>query len=98
MARKYYSGHSRSEVLVSDYIDGTETLRRMIGNTILLYLMADERLDSNAYRRLTTSARAIRDRDKHPKRRHKSEPSEERYLFDEEDFELLIGDCHECQR
>ncbi len=98
MARKYYSGYSKSEVLVLDYINGTGTLNRMIGNTVLLHLMADEHIDSSTYRRLTTSARAIRNRDNRPKRRCKTESGEDQYLFDDEDFDLFTGDNNECKR
>ncbi len=98
MARKYYSGYSKSEVLVSDYIDGTRTLNRMIGNTVLLYLLADESIDSNTYRRLATSARAIRDRNEPRIKRYDEDYSGQQYLFKDEDIDYLTGGGHELQR
>lgn len=98
MAKKYLSRNMRSEVLVSDYIDGTITLSKMIGNTVLLYLMADESLDSSTYRRLTTSARAIRDRNNPRKRKSDAGYTGQQYLFEDEDLAYLMGDSHEQQR
>lgn len=98
MARKYSNNLKRSESLVSDYIGNSLDLTRMIGSVVLLHLMADENIDDKTYRRLTTSARAIRNRDKHPRRELDADSSEDRYLFDKEEFDLLTGDYHECQR
>lgn len=95
MAKKYLSRNMKSEVLVSDYIDGTRTLNKVIGNTVLLYLMADDSLDSITYRRLTTSARAIRDHNKPRKRKSDARYTGEQYLFEDEDLALLMGDEYE---
>lgn len=98
MARKYFGRNRRSEILVSDYIDGSRTLNRVIGSTVLLYLMADESLDSSTYRRLATSARAIRDRTEPHRRMPAVDYSGQQYLFRDEDIEYLTGDSHEHKR
>ncbi len=98
MARKYFGRNRRSEILVSDYIDESRTLNRVIGSTVLLYLMADEHLDSSTYRRLVTSARAIRDRNESHHRMSAEDYSGQQYLFRDEDIAYLTGDSHEHKR
>ncbi len=97
MGKKYFYGNKRSESLVFDYIDGSRPLNKMIGNAVLLYCMADDSLDRSSYRRLTTSARALRDRNKtRRKRRDVYYNDGQQSLFDPEYIAYLIGDNHEC--
>lgn len=86
MARKYFDSRRKSELLVADYIDGSRTLNQIIGSAVLLYLMADENLDARTYRRLMTSARAIRDKDKLRYKRIAQSCDGQQYLFDDEDI------------
>lgn len=88
VAKKYFGSKKQSEVLVSDYIEGSRTLNQIIGSAVLLYLMADENLDVKTYKRLMTSARAIKDKDKPRYRSIAQNCDEQQYLFDDEDMLL----------
>ena len=81
----------KSMELVSEYIDSSRFLNRMVGSAVLLHLMADPSLDSSAYRRLSTSARAIRDRNEYSPRKSSRDSSGQQYLFNDEDIAFLTG-------
>lgn len=81
----------KSMELVSEYIDRSRFLTKMVGSAVLLRLMADETLDSSTYRRLSTSARAIRDSSEYRPRKSSRDSSGQQYLFNDEDIAFLTG-------